>query len=104
MKEKYKEEMLMREKWLKQQLQDNEDSLMEQLTEMVQQWMARAQEMGLKHKELEQQLQERMKMREEQEKNRREDIQRLSQQLSHLQVRYFNLCSCFNRFQIVSDI
>lgn len=100
-KEKYDVKILEKEAWTKQQLMDREDKFNNLLTELRQPLENRAQQWVLKMKELENQLQESNRKRQEQENKMNEEIQRLSEELFSLQVRHFNICSFFTRFQLI---
>lgn len=93
--EKYEERVVQREKCFMQQLQETEETFAKQLTEVFQRCMARAEELDLKQKELEHQLQESVRRREEEQRQRTAEIQRISQELCHLQVRCLNICFSF---------
>lgn len=99
-RQKHEEDLIKKEEWLKQELWNKERSFNKQLTDMFQQCMQRAEEMGLQHKELEQKLQESMQMRQ-QEERRKEEIQSLSAQISDLQVRRFNFYSAFRKLSLI---
>lgn len=101
---KYEKDIVKKEEWLRQELWYKEQSFSKQLNDIFQQCMRRAEEMGLKQKELEPQLQENMKRREEEQETRHEEIQTLSEQLSHLQVRCLNLPPFRKLLRIFSEI
>lgn len=93
----HQKEILKKEELLEQQLRDQKNGFNKQLTDMLRQWTGRAVEMDRKEKELEQQLHENIRSREQEQDNTKEKIQRLSEEVSHLLVRSFNLCSYFKK-------
>lgn len=99
----FDEELCKKERWLEQQLQKREEEFNIELTDMFLQWMSRAEGMGQKQKELEHQLQDSIRRREQDEEQTKEEIQRLSEEISQLQVRHLNLRS-FKLFLIISKI
>lgn len=87
LKEKYDQKILEKEDWMRQQLLEKEAGFKKRLAELCQPVEAKAQKWVLKIKDLEDQYQESELMRKEQEERTGMEIQRLSEELSHLQVR-----------------
>lgn len=101
----FEEEILKKEKWLEQQLRKRKEDFSNQMTAMFLHWTRRAEEMGRNQKELEHHLQENIRMRDQLEEKTKEDIQRLSEDISQLQVRRVSFFLSFKEFtMIISNI
>lgn len=98
--EKYQLNILEKEEHMKQQLRIGEERYAKLLAELRQPLESSAQQWALKMKDLEDKWRESNRQREEEEEKQNEEIRRLSEQLSHLQVRHFNLRSFLRRFQM----
>lgn len=88
LEEKYEDNILEREECMRRQLLEQEAAHQTLLAEVCQKLEAKAQQRALEMRELENQLQEGIEMRKRQEEKTAEEIQRLSEALSHLQVRH----------------
>lgn len=97
--QKYEEKVVEKEVWMRQQLLEKEDSFKKLLDDICQPFEGKAQQWALNIKELEDQLQESNKIRLEKEEKTNLEIQKMSAELSNLQVRCIKHCPCFKRFQ-----
>lgn len=99
LEEKYNDNILEREECMRRQLLEQEAGHQRLLAEICQPLEAKAQQRALEMRELENQLQESIETRKRQEEKTEEEILRLSEALSHLQVRHFNICLHYMHFQ-----
>lgn len=89
----YEEKFLEKEQSMRKKLVGTDGMMTQHLNELFQVFLQSSVEMCQRQNELENQLQETMRRREEEDEQINQELQRLSEELCQIQVRRFNHCS-----------